>query len=113
MTFLFDVKKCQKIPKTLAVGYNLLPTQRGVTFCPTPLQKKEALSGFLEVGVLLAEDVGDPEATDVVGQGLGTHQSEAILFTYMLKLYSYVISHFENYIKNIFFEINDSLYGKL
>ena len=67
----------------------------------------------LEVRVLLAEDVGDPEATDVVTQRLGTHQSEAILFTYMLKLYSYVISHFENYINYNFFEINDSLYGKL
>ena len=52
----------------------------------------------LEIRVLLAEDVGDPEATDVVTQRLSTHQSEAILFTYMLKLYSYVISHFENYI---------------
>ena len=63
------------------------------TFCPTPLPKKEALSGFLEVGVLFAEDVGDPEATDVVAQGLSTHQSEAILFTYMLKLYCNIIAH--------------------
>lgn len=40
------IKKCQKITKILAVGYNLFPTQGGVTFCPTPLQKKEASSGF-------------------------------------------------------------------
>ena len=43
------------------------------------LQKKEALSGFLEVGVLLAEDVGNPEAADVVGQGFGGHEAQAVL----------------------------------
>ena len=52
----------------------------------------------LEIRIFLPEDVGDPEAADVVAQRLCTHQSKAILFTYMLKLYSYVISHFENYI---------------
>ena len=36
-----------------------------------PYKKKEALSGFLEVGVLLAEDVGDPKAADVMGESLG------------------------------------------
>lgn len=51
----------------------------GGTFCPTPLQKKEALSGFLEVWVLFAEDVGDPEAADIVGQGFGGHEAQAVL----------------------------------
>ena len=48
-----------------------------------PPYKKEALSGFLEVWVLLAEDVGDPEATDVVGQGLGGDQTKSVLFAHM------------------------------
>jgi len=33
----------------------------------------------LEVGVILAEDVGDPEATDVVGEGFGGHEAQAVL----------------------------------
>ena len=37
-------------------------------------------------------------SADIVAEGLGGDQAEAVLFTYMLKLYSYVISHFENYI---------------
>ena len=41
----------------------------GLHFVLPLYKKKEALSGFLEVGVLLAEDVGDPEAADVVGEG--------------------------------------------
>ena len=44
-----------------------------------PPYKKEALSGFLEVWVLLAEDVGDPEAADIVGQGFGGHEAQAVL----------------------------------
>ena len=32
-----------------------------------------------EIRVLFAEDVGDPEAADIVGQGLCTHQSQSIL----------------------------------
>ena len=44
------------------------------------------------------QDIRDPESPNIMAQRLCTHQSEAILFTYMLKLYSYVISHFENYI---------------
>ena len=28
----------------------------------------------------LAEDVGDPEATDVVGEGFGGHETQAVLF---------------------------------
>ena len=33
----------------------------------------------LEIRVFLAEDVGDPEAADIVGQGLGGDQAEAVL----------------------------------
>ncbi len=72
-------KNAKKFRKCSAIGYNLLPTQGGGTFCPTPLHKKEASSGFLEVGVFLAEDVGYPEAADVVGQGLGRHEAQAVL----------------------------------
>ena len=41
----------------------------------------------LEVGVLFAEDVGDPEAADVVAQGLGGYQAEAVLLGYVVKFY--------------------------
>ena len=57
---LLPYKKCQKMTKILGSW---------LQFVTNPLQKKEASSGFLEVGVLLAEDVGDPEATDVMTQG--------------------------------------------
>ena len=29
--------------------------------------------------LLLAKDVGDPEATDVVGEGFGGHEAQAVL----------------------------------
>ena len=41
----------------------------------------------LEIRVLFAEDVGDPEAADVVAQGLGGDQAEAILFGYVVEFY--------------------------
>ena len=41
----------------------------------------------LEIRVLLAEDVGDPEAADIVGQGLGGDQAEAVLLGYVVKFY--------------------------
>jgi len=41
----------------------------------------------LEIRVLLAEDVGDPEAADIVGQGLGGDQAEAVLLGYVIKFY--------------------------
>ena len=47
----------------------------------------------LEVWVLFAEDVGDPETTDVVRQSLCTHESKPILLGYVTKLNSYIISH--------------------
>ena len=39
----------------------------------------------LEVWVLFAEDVGDPKATDIVGQSLCTHESKPILLGYVAK----------------------------
>lgn len=45
------------------------------------------LTADLEVGVLLAEDVGDPEAADIVAQGLGRDQTEAVLFGYVVEFY--------------------------
>ena len=41
----------------------------------------------LEIRVLLAEDVGDPEAADIVAQGLGRNQTEAVLLGYVVKFY--------------------------
>lgn len=41
----------------------------------------------LEIRVLFAEDVGDPEAADIVAQGLGRDQAEAVLLGYVVKFY--------------------------
>ena len=41
----------------------------------------------LEIRVLFAENVGDPEAADIVAQGLGRDQAEAVLLGYMVKFY--------------------------
>ena len=41
----------------------------------------------LKVRVLLAEDVGDPEAADIVAQGLSGDQAEAVLLRYVIKFY--------------------------
>ena len=37
----------------------------------------------LEIRILLAEDVGDPETADVVAQGLGGYQTKSVLFAHM------------------------------
>ena len=47
----------------------------------------------LEIRILFAEDVGDPEAADVVAQGLGGDQAEAVLLRYVVKFYRNVIAH--------------------
>ena len=41
----------------------------------------------LEIRVLFAEDIGDPEAADVVAQGLGGDQAEAVLLGYVVEFY--------------------------
>ena len=50
----------------------------------------------LEIRVLFAEDVGDPEAADVMGQSLGGDQAEAVLFGYVVEFYC-CITHFVVY----------------
>ena len=67
MTFLFDVKKCQKNYENTGSWLQIVTNSKGGYILSYPFTKKEASSGFLEVGVLLAEDVGDPEAADIVG----------------------------------------------
>ena len=41
----------------------------------------------LEIWVLFAEDVGNPEAADIVAEGLGGDQAEAVLLGYVVKFY--------------------------
>lgn len=45
------------------------------------------LTADLEIRILFAEDVGDPEAADIVTQGLGGDQAEAVLLGYVVKFY--------------------------
>ena len=69
-------KNAKKFRKYWQLVTNYYQFKKGGVHFVLPLyKKKEALSGFLEVGVLLAEDVGDPEAADVMAQSLGTDQS--------------------------------------
>ena len=58
------------------------PDVLGVAFGGTVV----GLADF-EIRVLLAEDVGDPEAADIVAQGLGRDQAEAVLLGYVVKFY--------------------------
>ena len=41
----------------------------------------------LEIRILFAEDVGDPEAADIVAEGLGGDQAEAVLLGYVVEFY--------------------------
>ena len=68
----------------------LLDLEIDVTECPDIV--RGALGGtivsltYLQVRVFLMEDVGDPEAADVVTQGLGGDQAQAVLLAYMIEL---------------------------
>ena len=65
------------------------------------------LTANLEIRIFFVQNVGDPEATDVVGQGFGGHEAQAVLFAYMFKFYR--STHTENYKNYRFFEINDCI----
>ena len=65
-------KNAKKLRKYWQLVTNCYQLKGGLHFVLPLYKKKEAYAAFLEVGVLLAEDVGDPEATDVMAQGLST-----------------------------------------
>ena len=42
---------------------------------------------YLKIGIFFASNAGKPPAADVVGQGLGRDQAEAVLFGYVIEFY--------------------------